>query len=69
MQHNYNWVVPEVPKVMVPHRKNVVFLGTVTRQVTELDEKAKEDDDDIEKRAWVNLKNEMIKDLVVCIQI
>ena len=35
MQHKQNWVVPELPTVMVPQRKNMVFLGTATRQVTE----------------------------------
>ena len=49
MQHKQKWVVPELPTVMVPQRKNMVFLGTATRQVTELDEKAKESEDDIEK--------------------
>ena len=55
---------------MVPQRKNMVFLGTATRQVTELDEKAKEGKDDIKKKSVGELeKNERIKDLVVCIQI
>ena len=33
MQHKYKWVVPEKPEVLVPHWKNIVFLGTATRQV------------------------------------
>ena len=33
MQHKYKWVVPEKPAVLVPQRKNIVFLGTATRQV------------------------------------
>ena len=56
MQHKQKWVVPEVPTVMVPQRKNMVSLGTATRQVPELDKKAKEGEDDIEKRARVNWK-------------
>ena len=34
---------------MVPQCKNMVFLGTATRQVTELNKKAKEGEHDIEK--------------------
>ena len=56
MQHKQKWVVPELPTVMVPQRKNIVFMGTATRQVTELDKKAKEGEADIEKRARVNWK-------------
>ena len=41
MQHKYKWVVPEKPAVLVPQRNNIVFLGTETRQVGELDKKAK----------------------------
>ena len=26
MQHKYKWVVPEKPAVLVPQRKNIVFL-------------------------------------------
>ena len=33
MQHKYKWVVPKKPAVLVPQRKNIVFLGTATRQV------------------------------------
>ena len=36
MQHKYKWVVPEKPAVLVPQRKNIVFLGPSTRQVGEL---------------------------------
>ena len=31
MQHKQKWVVPELPTVMVPQRKNMVFMGTATR--------------------------------------
>ena len=40
MQHKYKLVVPEKPAVWVPQRKNIVFLGTATRQVGELDKEA-----------------------------
>ena len=33
MQHKYKWVVPYKPDVLVPQRKNIVFLVTATRQV------------------------------------
>ena len=56
MQHKYKWVVPEKPAVLVPQRKNIVFLGTATRQVGELDKKAKEGEDTIEVKARVNWK-------------
>ena len=42
--------------MLVPQRKNIVFLGTATRQVGELDKKAKEGKDIIEAKAWVNCK-------------
>ena len=48
-QHKHNWAVPDVPMVMVPQRKNMVFFGKATKQVTELDKKAKKGEDDIEK--------------------
>ena len=35
MQHKYKLVVTEKPAVLVPQRKNIVFLGTATRQVRE----------------------------------
>ena len=54
MQHKHKWAVPVVPAVMVPQRKNIVFLGTATRQVAELDEKSKEGEDEVEKRAQVD---------------
>ena len=56
MQHKYKWVVPEKPAVLVPQRKNIVFLGTATRQVGELDKKAKEDKDAIEVKARMHWK-------------
>ena len=56
MQHKYKWVVPKNPAVLVPHRKNTMFLGTATRQVGELDKKAKECKDTIEAKARVNFK-------------
>ena len=43
-----------MPAVMVPQRKNIVFLGTATWQVAELDEKAKEGKDKVKKRAQVD---------------
>ena len=56
MQHKCKWVVPEKPSVLVPQRKNIVFLGTATRQVEELDKKAKEGEYTIEAKARVNCK-------------
>ena len=42
--------------MLVLQRKNIVFLGTSTRQVEELDKKAKEVKDTIEEKARVNWK-------------
>ena len=56
MQHKYKWVVPEKPAVLVPQRKNIVFLGTTMRQVGQLDKKAKEGKDTIEAKERVNWK-------------
>ena len=42
--------------MLVPQRKNIVFLCTATRQVGELDKKAKEGEDSIEAKARVNWK-------------
>ena len=41
MQHKKKWVIPDKPAVLVLQRKNITFLGTETRQVVELDKKAK----------------------------
>ena len=41
MQQKKKWVIPEKPAVLVPQRKNITFLGTETRQVGELEKKAK----------------------------
>ena len=57
MQHKYKWVVPQKPAVLVPQRKNIVFIGTETRQVGELDKKAKEGKDTIEAKSRVNWKS------------
>ena len=56
MQHKYKWVVPKKPAVLVPQRKNILFLGTATRQVGELEKKAMEGKDTIEAKARVNCK-------------
>ena len=56
MRHKYKWVVPEKPAVLVPQRKNIVFLGTATRQVGVLNKKAKEGEDNIGAKARVNWK-------------
>ena len=40
--------------MLVTQPKNIVFLGTITRQVGELDKKAKEGKDAIERKARVN---------------
>ena len=42
--------------MLVPQRKNTLFLGTATRQVGEFDKKAKEGKDTIEAKARVNWK-------------
>ena len=42
--------------MLVPQRNNIVFLVTSTRQVGELDKKAKEGKDLIEAKARVNWK-------------
>jgi hypothetical protein len=56
MEKKFKWEVPEKPTVLVPQRKNIVFMGTATRQVRDLDEKAKGGEDAIDKRARVNWK-------------
>ena len=40
--------------VLVPQHKNIVFLGTATRQVGELYKKVKEGEDTIEAKARAN---------------
>ena len=42
--------------MLVTHCKNIVFLGTETRQVGELEKKAKEGEYTIEVKARVNWK-------------
>ena len=42
--------------MLVPQRKNIVFLGTATKQVEELDRKSKEGEDTIEAKARLNWK-------------
>ena len=42
--------------MLVPQRKNIVFLCTATRQVRELDKNTKEGKDTIEAKATVNWK-------------
>ena len=56
MQHKYKWVVPEKPAVLVTQRKNIVFLGTATRQVVELYKNTKEGKDTIEAKERVYWK-------------
>ena len=56
MQHKYKWAVPEKPAVLVPQRKNVVLIDTETRQVGELDKKAKEGEYTIEAKSRVDWK-------------
>ena len=41
IQHKNRWVMDK-PAVLVPQRENITFLITATRQVGELDKKAKE---------------------------
>ena len=42
--------------MLVPQRKNIVFLGTATRQVGKLEKKSMEGEDTIEAKARVNWK-------------
>ena len=42
--------------MLVPQRKNIVFPGTATRQVGELDKKAKEGEDTMGAKSRVNWK-------------
>ena len=42
--------------MLVPQCKNIVFLGTATKQVEELDKNPKEGEDTIEAKARVNWK-------------
>ena len=56
MEKKFKWAVPEKPTVLVSQRKNIVFMGTATRQVRKVDEKAKGGEDTIDKRARVNWK-------------
>ena len=51
MQHKKKWFIPDNPAVLVPQLENITFLGTATRQVGELDNKAKEGENTIEVRA------------------
>ena len=56
MQQKKKWVIPEKPAVLVPKREKITFLGTATRQVGELDKKAKEEEYAIEDRARLDWK-------------
>ena len=56
MQKKHKWVVLEKPAVLVPQREKVVFLGTSSRQVQELDKKARGRKDTIEGKVCVNWK-------------
>ena len=58
MQHKKKWVVPDNPEFLVPQRKKITFLGTATRQVVELDNKAKEEEYAIEGRARLYWKKQ-----------
>ena len=56
MEKKFKWEAQEKPMVLVPQQKNIVFIGTATRQVRELDNKAKEGEDAVDKRVRVNWK-------------
>ena len=58
MQHKKRWVIPEKPAVLFPQLKNITFLGTETRQVGELEKKAKEGEDEIKGRARLGWKKQ-----------
>ena len=58
MEKEYKWEVLEKPTGLVPQQKNIAFVGTVTRQVRELDKKATGGKEAIDKRAWVNRKEQ-----------
>ena len=52
--------IPDKPEPTVPQRKSMPTMGTQTRQVQELDEKAMAAQDDIEKKAREQLKQDDI---------
>ena len=56
MQNKHKWDVPEKPIAHVPQRKNIVFLGTASKQVKKLDQKAKEGEAALEERSRRNWK-------------
>jgi len=56
MQKKSKWDIPDKPAAMVPQRKSIVFLGTATKQVRRLDEKAKEGESALEERSRRNWK-------------
>lgn len=39
MQYKYTWVVQEKPAMLVLQCKNIVFAGTVTRQIGKIEKK------------------------------
>ena len=56
MQKKYKWDMPDKPAAVVPQRKNIVFLGTVSNQAKNLDQKAKEGKVALEERSRRNWK-------------
>jgi hypothetical protein len=56
MQKKSKWDIPDKPAAMVPQRKNIVFLGTATKQVRRLDEIVKEGESALEERSRRNWK-------------
>ena len=49
-------VVPAKPDFLVPQRRDISIPGQQTKQVLELDLKANEHKEDIDKKAWVTWK-------------
>ena len=58
MQRKYRWDIPDKPAAMVPQRKNLAFLGTATKQVRRLDEKAKEGEAALEEKSQRDWKKQ-----------
>ena len=56
MEKKHKWVAPEKPAVPVPRRKSITFMGTATKQVAELDRKARESENVVDERARKRLK-------------
>ena len=54
MQNKYKWDIPDKSAAVVAKQKSIMFLGTASKQVRKLDQKAKEGEAALEERLRQN---------------